>query len=243
VKTTAKAQPASWRKLLKAILDNDAQTVARLLSIEPSLARHSEAKGRFIASVPHWFYRGDTALHLCAAAQRVGPARLILQHGADVNARNFRKAMPLHYAVDARPSYRGKWDTAHQIEMISLLARNGADLDARDVGGITPLHRAVRARSPSAVGQLLKLGAKVDSKSKKGSTPLHLAAQSTGAGGTAGSFTEQIEIVQILLAQGASPKSKDERGRTPIDWATRDEILQLLIAAKGQPKPRRPTRA
>jgi len=210
--------------------------VAQLLSIDPSLARHAEAKGRLIASVPHWFYRGDTALHLCAAAQRRGPARLLLEHGADVNARNFRKATPLHYAGDARPSNRHKWDAQHQIEMISLLARNGADLDARDAGGITPLHRAVRARSPFAVGQLLKLGATVDSKSKKGSTPLHLATQSTGAGGTAGSLAEQIEIVQILLAYGASPKTRDERGRTPIDWASRGEILQLLLTAKRRPK-------
>jgi len=262
---------APWKLMLKAILADDRKKVARLLADDPTLARRTEDKGQFIAprslapaglrifdsgksGVAHWFYRGDTALHLCAAAHRVELARLLLRRGEDVNARNFREQTPLHYACDARPNKVGRVSSlsinrkgtttsplrrtprtemvvlpsARQSQTIFVLAKHGADLDARDKGGITPLHRAVRARSPSAVRTLLKLGATVDARSEKGSTPLHLATQSTGAGGTANSLAEQLEIIQLLLAHGANPKAKDSRGKTPIDWAKQEEILRVL---------------
>jgi ankyrin repeat protein len=263
VRKVAKPHSVSWSKLLKAILADDRKKVARLLADDPILARRTENKGQFIAplalapaglrvfdagksGVTHWFYRGDTALHFCAAAHRAELARLLLRRGADANARNFREQTPLHYACDARPNKVGrtsslsisdkqkKKGTTKMVvlpspsQTISVLAKHGADLDARDKGGITPLHRAVRARSTSAVRALLKLGATVDAQSEKGSTPLHLATQSTGAGGTADSLAEQIEIIKLLLSHGASPTTKDKRGTTPIDWAKRREISEIL---------------
>jgi len=103
VRKVTKLQSATWPKLLKAILDDDNKKVARLLADDPTLARRTEDKGQFIApralapaglrifdsgksGVAHWFYRGDTALHLCAAAHRAELARLLLRHGADANA-------------------------------------------------------------------------------------------------------------------------------------------------------------
>jgi ankyrin repeat protein len=93
----------------------------------------------------------------------------------------------------------------------------------------------VRARSPVAVRQLLKAGARTDIRlGKSSSTPIHLAVQSTGASGTAGSVSEQIEIIEMLLQHGADPAAKDARGRSAIDWATNERVSAALQKSPDQ---------
>jgi ankyrin repeat protein len=76
---------------------------------------------------------------------------------------------------------------------------------------------------------MLKAGARVDAQLKKtGSMPLHLAVRSTGASGTAGALSEQLEIIDLLLHHGADPSAKDGRGRSAVDWAKNERILAAL---------------
>jgi ankyrin repeat protein len=93
----------------------------------------------------------------------------------------------------------------------------------------------VRARSPAAVRQLLKAGARVDIRlGKLGSTPIHLAVQSTGASGTAGAVSEQLEIIEMLLQHGADPAAKDARGRSALDWAINERVSAALQKSPDQ---------
>ena len=94
------------------------------------------------------------------------------------------------------------------------------------------------AREAAAVQGLLKAGASVDVRLGKGSsTALHLAVQSTGAGGTAGAVSEQLEIVALLLEHGADPKALDAKGKSVYDRADNDRIRRAL-----ERMPRRPER-
>jgi hypothetical protein len=52
--------------------------------------------------------------------------------------------------------------------------------------------------------------------------------QSTGAGGTAGTRDEQLEIVELLLQHGADPRMRDAGGQTPRDRARNDELVARL---------------
>jgi hypothetical protein len=52
---------------------------------------------------------------------------------------------------------------------------------------------------------------------KAGSTPLHLAVAPTGASGTAGAGDNQLEIVQLLLAAGATLADTDRSGVAVAD--------------------------
>jgi len=220
--------------IFEAVLGSD-EAVAQLLRRSPDLSQARVGQDHLVETIPHWLYVGDTPLHLAAAAMRTEAAKLLLESGANANAENRRGATPLHYACDPRPNSGGTWDPAKQGELIELLVKHGAKLEQADRGGASALHRAVRARSPAAVRELLKAGARVDIRlGKQGSTPIHLAVQSTGASGTAGAVSEQLEIIKMLLQHGADPAAKDARGRSALDWATNERVSAALQKSPDQ---------
>ncbi|GMV80516.1 MAG: hypothetical protein AMXMBFR7_17000 [Planctomycetota bacterium] len=173
----------------------------------------------------------STPLHYAACALRADHVKLLLKHGADVNAADAQDRTPLMCASDLRfasgPAYAAT---------IRLLLEHGANANARDRLGVTALHRAVRARQPAAVKLLLEHGAAVDAEDKgRGSTPLRRAVTNTGAGGTAGKQNAALEIARLLLKHGADPLRKDARGRTVVQSARGREMVALLeeAAANG----------
>src|SRR5262249_47922955 len=147
---------------VRHVVNGDIDEVSRRLAAAPSLATISSDVGAtrqdpssyFFSEIAHYLYRGDTALHLAAAAFRRPAAELLVAHGANCRAKNRRGAEPLHYAADAN-----RWDPTAQAEMIEYLLSVGADPNALNTDGVAPLHRAVRTRSLPAVRALLGGGA------------------------------------------------------------------------------------
>ncbi len=172
---------------IRLVIGGHIDKVARSLAANPSFATSESAVGAtrqsaapfFFSEISHYFYAGDTALHMAAAAFRPSVAELLVAHGADCRARNRRGAEPLHYAADAN-----RRDPSSQAETIVYLLSAGADPNALDRSGVAPLHRAVRTRSLAAVRALLDGGADPRAPNKAGSTPLHLAVHTTGRGGS-----------------------------------------------------------
>jgi ankyrin repeat protein len=126
---------------------------------------------------------GETALHKVADV-RLAPFRpaaamttLLLDHGADPNARNWDDVTPLHQAVRAR-----------NLAVVEVLLARGADPNARDkIRGSTPLRRAVSATGAGGTAGssalmvplaqiLLKYGADPDALDKRG-IPVHASAR------------------------------------------------------------------
>ena len=212
--------------------------VARRLTDTPALATTAADVGAtrqsatpfFFAEIRHYLYRGDTALHIAAAAFRRPAALLLVKHGARCRARNRMGAEPLHYAADAN-----HWDPASQAEIIEYLISIGANPVAADGKGVAPLHRAVRTRSLAAVRALIDSGADPRQPNKAGSTPLHLAVQTTGKGGSGSprAREQQIGIIKVLLERGARPTDRDGKGKPVRDAARNEEIRRLLNDAAG----------
>ena len=221
---------------IRLVVDGDIDQLARRLADSPTLATTSSGVGAtrqdsstfFFADIVHYFYAGDTALHMAAAAFRRPVAALLVGHGADCRAKNRRGAEPLHYAADAN-----RWEPDAQAETIEYLMSVGADPNALDGSGVSPLHRAVRTRSLAAVRALLDGGAESRRPNKAGSTPLHLAVQNTGRGGSGSPHAreQQAGIIRLLLERGARATDQDGRGRSVYQAATGEWCRALLKEA------------
>ena len=73
--------------------------------------------------------QGGSPLHLASAYNHFKTMQLLIQHGADVNARDNGNSTPLHLA--------SRWGG---VESVQLLVQHGADVNARDEDDSTPLH-------------------------------------------------------------------------------------------------------
>ncbi|KAE8963133.1 hypothetical protein PR003_g30589 [Phytophthora rubi] len=91
-------------------------------------------------------------------------ARLLLEHGADVNAANTATATPLHHAM-----------RRYDLELMDVLLAHGVDVNQRNRFGDTPLHQAARlALLPIMWQKLLEHGADLTAEDRGGQTPMEL---------------------------------------------------------------------
>ena len=199
-------------ELMRRIASHDADTVSALLTAHPDLASarltagatRQESVDFFLADIQHHIYKGDTAVHVAAAAHEAPMIRALVDRGGSVHERNRRGAQPLHYAVDGASGSPRDADVQHHT--VSVLIDLGADPNATDKNGTTPLLRAIRNRNAAAVEVLLDRGADLRAKNNRGSTALQLASWTTGKSGSGlpSARAAQNEILRLLRAAGAT---------------------------------------
>jgi hypothetical protein len=109
---------------------------------------------------------GWTPLHWAAFWGHVDVAKLLLEHGADVNAKeSVYDATPLHVAAA----------TGH-ADVARLLLEHGADVNAKyGDSDLTPLHVAALYGHADVARLLLERGADPSIRDKHGRTPLDIA--------------------------------------------------------------------
>ncbi|KAF2161946.1 hypothetical protein M409DRAFT_34832, partial [Zasmidium cellare ATCC 36951] len=112
---------------------------------------------------------GDTALTAAARQGHVPVVDLLLQNGADLEARNNEGATVLLSSIPAAPD-----------EVTRLLVERGADLgqnldvNVQGVRGATPLYVAVEHDYVECVEVLLEYGTRTDVRARNGLTPVSL---------------------------------------------------------------------
>ncbi len=161
---------------------------------------------------------GQTALMLAARIGSLDVAKLLVERGADVNAKEaWRGQTALMWAVDN-----------NFPELTQYLIDNGADVNVRasandwdsqitaepraqyrPVGGLTVLLYAARSGCTRCVRSLLAAGADIDKPTPEGMTPLMIAIDNTA-----------YDTARVLLDEGATPHGWDWYGRTALYVAT-----------------------
>jgi ankyrin repeat protein len=184
--------------------------VAAMLTVTEAVAQSPTTQ---VAARPD--HVGATgALFKAIRASDMMSVKSALAAGANVNGRSEEGDTPLMYAaVYSTP------------ECVKTLLDSGADPNARDKRSGTALMRAVR--DIEKVRLLIERGAEVDARSVRGVTALMTAANRPGAS----------NVVKLLLANKADPKTPDAAGVPPLMYATDFgdlESVKALVAAGAE---------
>ena len=133
---------------------------------------------------------GLTALHLAVEKGNSETAKLLIEYGADVNAREGDVRNEKGVAIRAGNNNTPLAEAATHLltRMTDILIEAGADVNAQSSGGFTPLMVAAGRGRTAVVKKLIEAGADVNVKAGNGKTALSLAA---GRG-----YTETAEVIR-----------------------------------------------
>ncbi|MBN2498642.1 MAG: ankyrin repeat domain-containing protein [Deltaproteobacteria bacterium] len=150
--------------------------------------------------------RGMTAMHI-ASRTSTAMTGMLLELGAELNARDAGGWTPLHHAV-----------LGHSVENARYLIGQGADLNAAGALGQTPVYLAALSGHLDMLEALSESGADLRAR-VRGQTLLHPAAISGSA-----------EVVDYLLRRGIDPRIRDEEsGLTALEAV--EQLVQDLEEA------------
>ena len=238
-------------ELFEAVSRGDSKRVEELLGM--GVNPNARAEGRLVivagrAQESVLECRNCTPLHVAAYAGHARIVKLLIKHGADVNAKDDLGLTPLHYAAYGR-----------NARVIQVLLNSGSDPLALDAYCRTPLDLLGFKRNPERLGSLLKStlasafrskperelfkavaegdprkvrealarGANPDAWTGTGATPLHYAA-----------FLGHAGVVKALLEGGAHVDPRDRDGRTPLHYAVAGghvEVVNVLLSYGASP--------
>ncbi len=229
VEKPAKPLDPKVRAFLDAVRRSDAATVRKMLRGDKSLANARDAQDA-------------TALMHATVLGGVELMRMLLDAGADPNAKNHRDATALLWASTNVEAVRllldrGADANVRSVEgrtplmlaamqpsgadLMTILLAKGADANAKDLAGRTTLMNAAAAGSVESLRLLLAKGAKANVTMESGSTALLDAARS-----------RNFAAVKLLIEHGADVNARTKRGASALDiaasWGSRD-IVKLLL--------------
>ena len=192
-------------QLLQAARVGDADEVRDLLD------RGAEVESRDPAGV--------TPLVAAAYGNHLEAARLLVDAGADVNAKDETQQSAYLIATS---------EVGDDPRLLELTLEHGAQVNAKDSYNGTGLIRAAERGYAEIVGRLLETSIEVDHVNRLGWTAL-LEAIILGQGGI-----EHTEVVRKLVAAGADVNLADGGGVTPLAHARRQgfpAIAEILERA------------
>lgn len=221
-------------RLITAVRGGDLKTMGETLDRYPELVNaNTEIDQHALMPVD---YTGAEAkpremltlqlLHLAIVGGKIDALRLLIERGADVNARNADGRLPLHDCFELNhDDFTRVLLKAGAVADICAAAAYGMNdrlreilathpEDANDLQtGNSPLGWAAYGHQPEAARTLLQHGAIVDR------APYDAKAWEPAA------MVASKDVARLLLEYGADPNWRDERGNTPIHCVIRSRIV------------------
>jgi ankyrin repeat protein len=212
------------RKLLNAGADvesanGDGQTALMILARTSNVeaAKLLISKRANVNAVEQW--RGQTPLMWAAAEAQPAMVKLLVEHGAKVDARSnvnhWERQVTAEPRMQARPSggFTALLYAARKgcLECAKILVKAGADKDLPDPDNVTPLLLATLNFNFDIAAFLVQKGANVNKWDTWGRSPLYAAVDmnTLPTGGRADrpslDKTTGLDLIRILLEAGANP--------------------------------------
>jgi|GEM_PF-5934989 len=157
---------------------------------------------------------GQTPLSFAIHNNHLGAIHSLIKNGANVQH------------VDSRGNTFSH--QARSVYALRLLMRHGVNINTNDGWGRSTLHAAVFFGNETAIVRtLIQKGISVHQTVRDDEHILHLAIEPTET------KTNEIDLVRILLENGANPNVVDRQKHTPLHLAAENnspEIMNLLIS-------------
>jgi ankyrin repeat protein len=189
-----------------------------------------------------------------AARRHPEMLQLLLDRGADVDARSAWRDYQRHVTAEGRPKnldsggftpllYAARENC---VACVDVLLAHGADIDLPDPDGVSPLHVAIMNANWDLAKKLIEAGANVDQWDIYGEAPLFAAigmykrADGGHASIDAPNETDGMGVIRLLLDHGANTNmqlffrpanvrgSTNTRGSTPLIRAAEIGDLELV---------------
>jgi len=153
------------------------------------------------------FDNKQTPFHVALHRRHMNVAQLLLEHGADADARDDDEYTPLLWA-----------SLEEDLELVRFLFKHGVDAEARDKRDFTALERAAKRGNVELARILLEHGANVDSQDMERRSPLYLASD-----------WGKPAVAQVLLRHGADVTAQCKNLETPLHRAENEQVARLLL--------------
>jgi len=210
----------SWLKTYRSFADHDeldgSSTLLHLASYFGVLPLAKRlVKNWWISPIRHLNVNkmnrnGRTSLHYAVTTRLKTMAQLLLENGANIEAKDNHGHTVLAMAI-----------LLENMAMVQFLLENGANIEANDNLGHTVLALATRRGNMAIVQFLLEKGANMEAKDSNDNTVLAIAV-----------IERNKAMVQFLLENGANIEAKDIHGSTVLTLAVLHEnkaTVQFLL--------------
>ncbi|HUT55268.1 MAG TPA: ankyrin repeat domain-containing protein [bacterium] len=189
---------------IRYAVDNGKLTLVRIhLFFRPSLAKLNTGRTLLQSAV--------RSPKIRKKSDRLELIKILIEKGADVNARDSRGRTALDMALSENLKY--------SLDLINLLLDNGALYTDKDDQKRTLLHQY--EMPIDYIEDMLYRGVEINGTDGKGRTPLHYAAKSC-CRYYDGHKMYCDNAVEFLISKGADIDVEDNNGETPLDVAEKN---------------------
>ncbi|RYP53890.1 hypothetical protein DL768_001202 [Monosporascus sp. mg162] len=202
--------PGNWLEtMIEALLDTG--------NIDCDLKRVGDSDSLRLSRAPESGHNicGRIPLLWAAANGRLAVLKLLVEKGAQIEARNENGSTPL-ISVAAR-GYEA---------MARLLIEKGAQIETRNKYGLTPLICAADQGHEAVARLLIEKGAQIEARREDANTPLFWAADQG-----------HEAVARLLIEKGAQIEARGKDGSTPLIFAADqgyEAVARLLIENGAQ---------